>query len=170
MRKWRAASSLLAAALRCMQASPSWKDVAQPRSTTSSLCGTDERVKHAALLNRHLSATPLSPRSFIGPQHRRYCLAFLEEGALPWQWEPKERVTSIKKKLFVEECAISGDECDAQLLSDEACSTAHCLRTYESWDCSEALHELWGVVLESRAGGAVDYDACLLALEDASAA
>ena len=64
-----------------------------------------------------------------------------------------------------EECAISSDECDAMLTSEEACSTAHCLRTYESWDCSEALHELWGVVLESRSGGAVDYEACLLALE-----
>ena len=43
-----------------------------------------------------------------------YCLAYLEQGALPWQWEPKERVTSIKRKLFAEECAIVGDECDSQ--------------------------------------------------------
>jgi hypothetical protein len=40
----------------------------------------------------------------------------------------------------------------------------------ETWDCSDALHELWSVVLESRVqedrGGKVDYEACLLALEE----
>ena len=35
-----------------------------------------------------------------------------------------------------------------------------------NWDCSDALHELWFVMLESRAAGAVDYDACLLALKE----
>ena len=40
---------------------------------------------------------------------RRYCLAFLEQGQLPWQWEPKDRVTNIKRLLFDEGCAISED-------------------------------------------------------------
>ena len=96
-----------------------------------------------------------------------YCLAFLEEGTLPWQWEPVPRVTNIKKRLFVDECAINSDSCDAHLTSEEACSTAHCRATYEEWDCSEALHELWSCVLEAQGeGGQVDYNACLLALAD----
>ena len=77
-----------------------------------------------------------------------------------------ERVANIKRKLMEEECAISSDLCDALLSAEEMCSTAHCLRTYESWDCSDFLHELWSVVMESREAGEVDYDACLLALKE----
>ena len=73
---------------------------------------------------------------------------------------------NIKKKMFIEECAISEDECDAMLRSEEACSTAHCKATYDDWDCSGELHELWGCVLEAQgADGAVDYDACISALQ-----
>ena len=97
----------------------------------------------------------------------RYCLAYLEQGALPWQWEPKDRVTNIKKKLFEEECAISldgPDGCDAKLRSEEACSTAHCRATYDDWDNSAELHELWGCILDAQGGSPVDYDACMSAL------
>lgn len=96
-----------------------------------------------------------------------YCLAYLEQGALPWQWEPKYRVTNIKKKLFEEECAISldgPDGCDAQLRSEEACSTAHCRATYDDWDNSAELHELWGCILDAQGGSPVDYDVCISAL------
>ena len=93
-----------------------------------------------------------------------YCLAYLEQGALPWQWEPKERVTSIKRKLFAEECAIVGDECDSALRSEDACSTAHCIASYDDWDNSDELHELWGYVLEAQDAGPLDYDACICAL------
>ena len=95
-----------------------------------------------------------------------YCLAFLEGGELPWMWEPLDRVRNIKKKLLVSSCAIVSDTCDSQLTSEEACSTAHCLRTYESWDCSQTLHTLWGEVLAGQETGFVDYDACLEALEE----
>ena len=103
---------------------------------------------------------------------RRYVLAYLEEGALPWQWEPRERVAKIKQKLFTEECAISVEgECDAQLSNEEICSTAHCRATYEEWDCSAGLHALWGCVLgaqsdEPSAPASVDYDECIRALSD----
>jgi hypothetical protein len=112
------------------------------------------------------TGTPHTYLPFRPPHERRYCLAFLEEGTLPWQWEPKEHVTNMKKKLFVEECAISGDGCDAQLPSDEACSTAHCLATYEEWDCSPELHGLWGCVLDAQDGTLVDYDACIRELSE----
>lgn len=98
-----------------------------------------------------------------------YCLAFLEGGELPWMWEPLERVRNIKRRLLVSECAVASDTCDSQLTSAEACSTAHCLRTYEDWDCSDTLHELWGAVLEGQASGLVDYDACLEALAEPEA-
>lgn len=94
-----------------------------------------------------------------------YVLAFLEQGHLPWQWEPKERVLAIKKKMFEEECAISEDgECDTMLRSEDACSTEHCRATYDEWENSEQLYELWTCVLEAQESGLVDYDACLLAL------
>jgi hypothetical protein len=109
-----------------------------------------------------LEGRPTSPVDDI--ESLWYCLAFLENGALPWQWEPRDRVTNIKKKLFVEECAILDDGCDAKLLSEEACSTAHCKATYDDWDSSGELHELWSCVLEAQDGQPVDYDACLRAL------
>lgn len=95
-----------------------------------------------------------------------YCLAFLAKGALPWQWEPLERVQNIKERLFADECAIASDECDAELTADDCCSTAHCLATYETWDTNipDALHELWAEVLAAQDGKPLDYDACLLAL------
>ena len=41
----------------------------------------------------------------------------------------------------------------------------YCKATYDDWDCSGELHELWGCVLEAQRGdGAVDYDACICAL------
>ena len=74
-------------------------------------------------------------------------------------------MTNIKKKMFVEECAIFGDECDSELRSEEACSTAHCMASYDGWDNSDELHELWGCVLEAQAEDTpVDYDACICAL------
>ena len=63
------------------------------------------------------------------------------------------------------ECAISEEgQCDAQLLSEEACSTAHCKATYDDWENSAELYDLWTCVLEAQEGEPVDYDACLLAL------
>ena len=67
-------------------------------------------------------------------------------------------------RLFVEECAISEDECDAMLRSEEACSTAHCKATYDDWSSSAELSELWGYVLEAHDGEPLDYDACIRAL------
>lgn len=87
-----------------------------------------------------------------------YVLAFLAEGALPWQWEPRDRVTHIKQRLFDSECAVNSDTCDAQLASDECCSTAHCLATYSDWDVSDRLHGLWDLVLEAHGGGSFDYE------------
>ena len=75
-------------------------------------------------------------------------------------------MANIKRKLFVEECAISGDGCDAQLTAEDACSTAHCLATYEDWECSEALYDLWDCVLSAQEGRPLDYDACIRALAD----
>ena len=110
---------------------------------------------------RHAAAPHRVPA--LAPPHR-YCLAFLEQGALPWQWEPKERVANIKRKLFDMECAISEGGCDSQLRSEEACSTAHCKSTYDDWDSSDELNALWGCVLDAHEGCPLDYDACLLAL------
>ena len=55
----------------------------------------------------HLAA--ISPPYFpgISPISRPY-LAHISTVS------PQERVTSIKRKLFAEECAIVGDECDSQ--------------------------------------------------------
>ena len=77
-------------------------------------------------------------------------------------------MTNIKKKLFVEECAIVGDECDSELRSEEACSTAHCVASYDDWDNSDELYELWGCVLDAQVDD-VDYDACIYALGGSSA-
>ena len=93
-----------------------------------------------------------------------YCLAFLEQGQLPWQWESKERVVNIKRMLFVTECAISEDGCKSDLRADDLCSTAHCKATYDEWDSSKELNELWGCVLDAHDGLALDYDACIRAL------
>jgi len=95
-----------------------------------------------------------------------YILAWLVQKELPWQWEPVDRLRNIKKRLFEEECGISSDVCSA-LLGDEedCCSTKHCRETVAQWNVPDALHELWGYVLEGNEGdGTVDYDGCLEAL------
>ena len=80
-------------------------------------------------------------------------------------WAPQDRVTAIKKKLFEEGCAISEEgQCDANLLSAEACSTAHCKATYDDWESSDELYALWSYVLEAHETGELDYDACIGAL------
>jgi len=102
-----------------------------------------------------------------------YNLAFLSEGTLPWQWEPPERVANIKRRLFEDMCAIDeGDACSAALASADCCSTTHCLATYDDWDATPTLNELWGHVLEAHADpdGAVDHDACIAVLDAALAA
>ena len=51
--------------------------------------------------------------------------------------------------------------------SEDACSTAHCIASYDDWDNSDELHELWGCVLEAQDAGPtkpLDYDACICAL------
>jgi len=112
-----------------------------------------------------LEGRPTSPADDV--ESLWYCLAFLAAGALPWQWEPPQRVANIKRRLFVEGCAVVSETCDAQLASQECCSTNHCLATYDEWDVSAALHELWGCVLEAHASPeGVDYDECLLVFED----
>ena len=65
-----------------------------------------------------------------------------------------------------QECAIVGDGCDSELRSEEACSTAHCVASYDDWDNSDELHELWGCVLEAQdeCCTLLDYDACICAL------
>lgn len=93
-----------------------------------------------------------------------YCLAFLEQGTLPWQWEPLERVASIKRRLFTDECAVASDDCDAHLDEEEMCSTDHCRRIYKDWDVSDKLHQLWVHVLKAHDGGPIDYDGCIEAL------
>ena len=95
---------------------------------------------------------------------RRYCLAFLHERTLPWLWEPIDRVTNIKRQLFKDACAVHSDACDANLVSEENCSTRHCLDTYKEWDVPEALHALWDHILDVHAGWPLDYDACIEAL------
>ena len=116
------------------------------------------------------SATYTRPRPHAGAG---YNLAFLSEGTLPWQWEPPERVANIKRRLFEDMCAIDeGDACSAALASADCCSTTHCLATYDDWDATPTLNELWGHVLEAHADpdGAVDHDACIAVLDAALAA
>ena len=73
-------------------------------------------------------------------------------------------MVNIKRMLFVTECAISEDGCKSDLRADDLCSTAHCKATYDEWDSSKELNELWGCVLDAHDGLALDYDACIRAL------
>ena len=106
-----------------------------------------------------------------------YVLAYLAHGLqLPWNWEPPDRVANIKRQLFIDECAIAADGCEAKLLIDECCSTRHCRETVESWleletltqtdePLAAALQSLWSEVLDAQGASAtVDYAACLRAL------
>jgi len=95
-----------------------------------------------------------------------YCLAYLEAGTLPWQWEPTDRVANIKRRMFSEECAVLSDECDAKLADADLCSTEHCLKNYHDWDLSRELHDLWAYVVAAHddSAGSVDYDGCLQTL------
>jgi len=95
-----------------------------------------------------------------------YCLSYLLEDELPWQWEPVERLRNMKRQLYIDECGISSDKCTALLSSKECCSTKHCFDTCDKWDVPDEMHELWGCILEGQASedGVVDYDACLDAM------
>ena len=120
-----------------------------------------------------------------------YCLAFLVHGTLPWQWETPDRAANIKRRLFIDGCAIAmpadddiGDDgCTAKLDLDDCCSTAHCFDTVQGWldgvppaqpnmvDAAEAINALWYQVLacNESGDGTVDYDACIEALSGVSA-
>jgi len=103
-----------------------------------------------------------------------YCLAFLTAGELPWQWEPTERLTNIKRRLLIDECGIHSDECAAFVSADDCCSTKHCFETCDEWDVPNELHELWRCIVKGHKNnededGQVDYDACLQALGDDTA-
>lgn len=98
-----------------------------------------------------------------------YCLAFLvAQRGLPWQWEPQERLTNIKRRLFIDECAVSSNECTAWLSAEDCCSTQHCFDTADKWDVPDALHELWSYVIAGQpdgdSPGTIDYEGCLEAL------
>lgn len=112
-----------------------------------------------------------------------YCLAWLVAPALPWQWEDIERVANIKRRLFIDECAVASDECRAWLSAEDCCSTQHCFNTADNWDVPDWLHELWSyvVIAHERTEGQsepeecnteqtedcnIDYDSCLEALGD----
>eukprot|EP00593_Proboscia_inermis_P008268 CAMPEP_0171323914 /NCGR_PEP_ID=MMETSP0816-20121228/115871_1 /TAXON_ID=420281 /ORGANISM="Proboscia inermis, Strain CCAP1064/1" /LENGTH=488 /DNA_ID=CAMNT_0011822741 /DNA_START=292 /DNA_END=1758 /DNA_ORIENTATION=+ len=97
-----------------------------------------------------------------------YCLAFLLVNELPWQWEPVERLTNIKRRLYIDECGISSDKCTALLSSEDCCSTKHCFETCDKWDVPDAMHDLWWCIVEGQGSdeGVVDYDACLEALQN----
>lgn len=97
-----------------------------------------------------------------------YCLAFLLVNELPWQWEPVERLTAIKRRLYIDECGISSDKCTALLSSEDCCSTKHCFETCDKWDVPDAMHDLWWCIVEGQESdeGVVDYDACLEALQN----
>jgi len=92
-----------------------------------------------------------------------YCLSYLLAKELPWQWEPVDRLTNIKRQLYIDECGISSDECTALLSADDCCSTKHCFETCDKWDVPAEMHELWWCIVEGQASkeGMVDYDACL---------
>jgi len=96
-----------------------------------------------------------------------YCLSYLLAKELPWQWEPVERLTNIKRQMFIDECGISSDECTAFVSAENCCSTAHCFETCDEWDVPDEMHELWGYIIEGQANkeGMVDYDACLDAMQ-----
>lgn len=104
-------------------------------------------------------------------------LAYLAHGlTLPWNWEPRERVANIKRQMFIDECGVLSDDCEAELGLEQCCSTAHCRETVEGWleletltetdePLADALQELWSEVLAAQDDGEeVDYKSCLRAL------
>lgn len=95
-----------------------------------------------------------------------YCLAFLTAEELPWQWEPMDRLTNIKRRLFIDECGIHSEQCTALVSAEDCCSTKHCFETCDEWDVPNELHEMWRCIVDGHAteDGEVDYDACLKAL------
>jgi hypothetical protein len=100
-----------------------------------------------------------------------YCLAFLAEGTLPWNWEPAERVQKIKRQLLSGGCAISSSpetepSCDAYLTDEDYCSTEHCKVSSGGWAAAPELDALWAHVVDAHASGIVDYEGCLAALGD----
>ena len=96
-----------------------------------------------------------------------YCLAYLLAEELPWQWEPVERLTNIKRRLYIDECGISSKQCTAILSAENCCSTKHCFETCDEWDVPDAMHDLWWCIVEAQATdeGGVDYAACLAAMQ-----
>jgi len=116
----------------------------------------------------HLDGRPTRPVDDV--ESLWYCLAYLVQKELPWQWEPVENLRNIKRQLFIDECGISSDECSALLSCEDCCSTQHCLDTYKEFDVPDTLHGLWYYVLEGNRNedGMVDYDGCLEALGDQS--
>jgi len=96
-----------------------------------------------------------------------YCLSYLLSDELPWQWEPVENLTNIKRRLYIDECGISSDECTALLSAEDCCSTKFCFETCDKWNVPDEMHELWWCIVEGQATkeGVVDYDACLDAMQ-----
>jgi len=109
-----------------------------------------------------------------------YVLAYLVTKELPWQWEPVENLSNIKRQLFIDECGISSDVCTADLGAssiNNCCSTKHCLKLIDHWKIPDPLHELWSYIIEGNNSddednedsneygtGLIDYEGCLEAL------
>jgi len=118
-----------------------------------------------------------------------YVLAYLVTKELPWQWEPIENLSNIKRQLFIDECGISSNVCFADLgasSKNNCCSTKHCLKLIDNWDVPDALHDLWSYIVEGHddnnnsnsndddnnnqrrtnkyGNGSIDYAGCLEAL------
>jgi len=116
---------------------------------------------------RQLEGKPTRPIDDI--ESLWYSLAFLVAGELPWQWEPQERLTNIKRRLFIDECGISSSKCSARVNAEDCCSTKHCFKTCDNWDVPEGLDELWWCIVAAQYTEDVDYDGCYEALSKVSA-
>ena len=91
-----------------------------------------------------------------------YCLAYLASGALPWERKPLARAAFMKRRMLAgaDGCSTLMDACEAQRLTEDVHAT----------ETVEALQALWTEVVAGQETGAVDYDACLAALEGGGAA